>query len=288
MSIKSILVAVNGTEASRPALHAAFVVARDCAAHLDVLHVRGDPRDAVPILGEGVSGTLIEEIMDVAEKESRERAIRARAMYDEFGKKFDIPVTEHAGAGRASVSWFEDTGREDEVVGRRARLADLVVLPRPTPESDVGATMTLNAALFDTGRPVLVVPPGYAGGTIGGKIAISWNGSTEAARAISGAMSLIARAKEVTVMTAVGETPAAPEAPEMLTYLGWHGVGASTHNLPSTSKIEGEVLFKDIARIGADLVVMGAYTRNRFRQMILGGVTRYALESAQVPLLMAH
>jgi nucleotide-binding universal stress UspA family protein len=288
MAIKSILAVVNGTELSRPALNAAFTVARALSAHLDVLHVRGDPRDAVPILGEGVSGTLVEEIMDVAEKESRDRATRARAIYDEACKKFDLPVVEHPNPGQASVAWIEDTGREEEIVSRRGRLTGLLVLSRPTPESDVGTTMTLNASLFETGRPVLVVPPNYAGGPIGTKIAISWNGSKEAARAIAGANTFIEHAKEVTVVTAVGETPAAPEVPEMLTYLGWFGVRASTHNLPLTGRIEGEVLFKDCSQIGADLVVMGAYTRNRLRQMILGGVTRYALDNATVPLLMAH
>ena len=288
MGIKSILVVVNGTEISRPALTAAVTIARDLTAHVDVLHVRGDPRDSVPILGEGVSGTLVEEIMDVAEKESRERAARARALYDETCKKFDFPVVERPDPSRASVAWIEDTGREEETVSRHGRLTGLVILPRPTPESDVGATMTLNAALFETGRPVLVVPPGYAGEPIGKKIAISWNGSKEAARAIAGATTFIERAKEVTVVTAVGEAPAAPEVPEMLTYLGWHGIRASTHNLKASARIEGEVLFKDCAQIGADLVVMGAYTRNRLRQMILGGVTRYALEHAAVPLLMAH
>ena len=288
MAIKSILAVVNGTDTSRPALTAAFTVARDFLAHVDVLHVRGDPRDAVPILGEGVSGTLVEEIMDVAEKESRERAARARALYDELCKKFDLPVVERPDASRASVAWIEDTGREEETVSRRGRLTGLVVLPRPTPESDVGTTMTLNAALFETGRPVLVIPPGYAGGPIGKKIAISWNGSKEAARALAGATTFIERTKDVTVVTAAGETSSAPEVSEMIAYLGWHGVRASTHNLKASGRIEGEVLFKECAQIGADLVVMGAYTRNRLRQMILGGVTRYALEHAAVPLLMAH
>jgi nucleotide-binding universal stress UspA family protein len=288
MAIKSILAVVNGTESSHSALNAAFVLARDLSAHLDVLHVRADPRDAVPILGEGVSGTLVEEIMDVAEKESRERAARARATYEEACKRYDLPMVEHPDPKRASVAWIEDTGRGEETVSRRGRLTGLIVLPRPTPDSDVGATMTLNAALFETARPVLVVPPNYAGGPIGTKIAISWNGSKEAARAIAGATVFIERAKEVTVVTAVGETPSAPEVPEMLTYLGWFGIRASTHNLPLTGRIEGEVLFKDCAQIGADLVLMGAYTRNRLRQMILGGVTRYALDNATVPLLMAH
>lgn len=288
MPIRSILVPTNGAEAGRPALEAALSVAREIKAHVDVLHVRPDPRDAVPILGEGVSGALIEEIMDVADKESHDRSARARAMFDACANKYALPPASSPSPGQASVSWLEETGREDEVVTVRGRMTDLIALSRPTPETDIAATMTLNAALFDTGRPVLVAPPGFSGGPIGTRIAISWNGSAEASRSIASAIPVIEKAKEVVILTAVGETPQAPAVPDMINYLAWHGVRASAHNLPSVNKIVGEVLLRDCAEIGADLLVMGAYTRNRLRQMILGGVTRHVLESATLPLWMAR
>jgi nucleotide-binding universal stress UspA family protein len=288
MPIKSILVPLNGMEAAKPALEAAFTVALQLGAHVDVLHVRPDPRDAVPILGEGVSGALIEEIMDVAEKEAKDRGARARAMFEQCRAARDIPVVAEPVTGKATVSWREETGREDEITTMRGRLSDLVAVSRPTEDTDIATTMTLNAALFDTGRPVLVAPPQFGGGSLGTRVAISWNGSAEAARAISAAMPLILRAKQVVVLTAVGETPSAPAVPEMLTYLSWHGVKAETHALSSVNKIVGDVLLKECAALGVDLLVMGAYTRNRLRQMILGGVTRHVLEHATIPLFMAH
>jgi len=287
MAIKSILVPLNGLEAARPALEAAFTVALELNAHVDVLHVRPDPRDAVPILGEGVSGALIEEIMDVAEKESKDRGARARAMFEECRNARGIAVSADPVTGKATVSWREETGREDEVITMRGRLSDLIAVSRPTEDTDIATTMTLNAALFDTGRPVLVAPPKFSG-SLGTRVAISWNGSAEAARAIGAGMPLIMRAKQVVVLTAVGETPSAPAVPEMLTYLSWHGVKAETHALSSVNKIVGDVLLKECAALGVDLLVMGAYTRNRLRQMILGGVTRHVLEHATIPLFMAH
>lgn len=287
MPINSLLVPISGTDASKAAMDVAFTVAKELQAHIDALHVRPDSRDAVPILGEGVSGALIEEIMDVAETEAGERAGKARAMFDEFIKRYGVAVVDGPTTGRASASWVEVTGREDEVTTLRGRLSDATVVSRPTPETDIAATMTLNAALFDTGRPVLVAPPGFSG-SVGTRIAISWNGSAEAARSIGAAMPLIERAREVVVLTAVGEVQSAPTIPDMLTYLAWHGVKATTHTLQSVNKIVGDVLLKDCAQIGADLLVMGAYTRNRLRQMILGGVTRHVLENATIPLFMSH
>lgn len=287
MPISSLLVPISGTDASKAAMDVAFTVAKELKAHIDALHVRPDSRDAVPILGEGVSGALIEEIMDVAETEAGERAGKARAMFDEFVKRYGVAVVDGPTTGSASASWVEVTGREDEVTTLRGRLSDATVVSRPTPETDIAATMTLNAALFDTGRPVLVAPPGFSG-SVGTRIAISWNGSAEAARSIGAAMPLIERAREVVVLTAVGEVQSAPTIPDMLTYLAWHGVKATTHTLQSVNKIVGDVLLKDCSHIGADLLVMGAYTRNRLRQMILGGVTRHVLENATIPLFMSH
>ena len=83
MSIKTILVPVDGTEAARPALETAFAVAKEFSAHVDVLHVSADPKDAVPLLGEGMSGAMIEEMIEYAEKESGERAASARRMFDD-------------------------------------------------------------------------------------------------------------------------------------------------------------------------------------------------------------
>jgi nucleotide-binding universal stress UspA family protein len=283
-----ILVPLDGTEASKSALETAFAVGREVAAHVTVLHVRPDPKDAVPLLGEGMSGSMIEEMIEIAETEAANRAAKARAMFDSLCAEHNVPLSDEPSPGESvSASWTEEIGREDEVTAWRGRLSDMVVLSRPTPDSDVSASMTLNAALFETGRPALIVPPGGAA-PIGRKVAVSWNGSAQAARAVASAMPIIAGSGGVVIFSAESDQTSVSVAPELATYFAWHGVTAETRVFSASPRAVGEVLLKECIDAGADLLVMGAYTHSRMRQLILGGVTRHVLENATVPLFMAH
>lgn len=287
MSIKTILVPTNGTESSRPALDIAFMVARDLAAHVDVLHVVIEPKDAVPLLGEGMSATIIEDMIQLAEAEASERTGRAEAMFEEARNSHGLAITEKASPGDAgSAALVRRVGREDELTAAKGRLADLIVASRPTEESEATLTMTINAALFETGRPVLIAPPKTLQ-TIGKKIAILWNGSAEASRAVAAALPLITRCDRVIVMTSENDKTSSEVAPELATYFAWHGVSAETRTLPGRSQV-GEVLLEDCTVVGADMLVMGAYTHSRMRQLILGGATKHVLANAQLPVLMAH
>ncbi|MFQ5619172.1 MAG: universal stress protein [Rhodospirillales bacterium] len=129
MGIRTILVPLDGSEASKPALETAFMVGRDLAANVKVLHMRADPKDAVPLLGEGMSGTMIEEMIELAETEAAKRAAKARAMFDGLCSEHGIAVVDTpAPAEEVSASWTEDTGREDEATAWRGRLVDLIVV----------------------------------------------------------------------------------------------------------------------------------------------------------------
>jgi nucleotide-binding universal stress UspA family protein len=289
MDIRTILVPTDGSEAANPVVEAALALGRDLAAHVEVLIVRPDPKDTIPLLGEGMSVAMIEDMIQIAEKEGRERANRGRRAFDDLVKKLSIAVRDKPDAKGASAHWGEEVGRDDEVTARRGRLADLMVVARPTATSDVSSTLTLNAALFDTGRPVLVVPPG--GGKIGNNVAISWNGSAESARAVSSALPLLKRAAKVTVFTAA--TPKIPSvrAQDLATYLQWHGIKPDAHTLDTKTTDRQAIAVALLAALtegNVDLLVMGAYTHSRMRQLILGGFTRHVLENATIPVLMAH
>ncbi len=232
---------------------------------------------------------MIEDMIQIAEKEGRERAARGRRAFDDIVKKLGIPTRDKPGPEGVSAHWSEEVGRDDEVTARRGRLADLMVVARPTATSDVSSTLTLNAALFDTGRPVLVVPPG--GGKIGDSIAVSWNGSAESARAVSSALPLLKRAGKVTVFTA--PTPKIPSvrAQDLASYLQWHGIKPEAHMLETKTTDRQAIavaLLAALTKGNVDLLVMGAYTHSRMRQLILGGFTRHVLENATIPVLMAH
>ncbi len=287
MTIRTILVPVDGSETAKPVMECGLAIGRDFDAHVDILHVRPDPNETIPLLGEGMSVSMIEDMIELADKEGVERTTRGRRMFDDLVKKFSLPVKDVPEAAGASAQWSGEVGRDDEVTARRGRLSDLIVVCRPTP-SDVSSTMTLNAALFDSGRPVLVVPPD--GATVFGvNIAISWNGSAESARAVGSAMPFIGRAEKVTVLTAASDRTSVARASELAAYLEWRGISPATRTFTSENRQSiGAGLLAECAEAGVDLLVMGAYTHSRMRQLILGGVTRHVLEEAAIPLFMAH
>lgn len=287
MAIKTILVPIDGTETSRSALDVAFMLGRDLTAHVDVLHVATDPKDAVPLLGEGMSAAIIEEMIQLAENEASERTARTEAMFDDARGRFDLAIQESPPLGNAcSTALIQSVGREDDLTAIKGRLADLVVVSRPTERTDTALAMTINAAIFETGRPVLVAPPQIPD-AIGKKIAVSWNGSAEASRAVAAAMPLIVRSEGVVIMTAESDGTSSEVASKLATYFAWHGVNAESRILPGGSQV-GEVLLEDCVVSGVDLLVMGAYTHSRMRQMILGGVTKHVLGCAELPVLMSH
>ncbi len=292
MSIRCILVPIDGTETSKPSLHAAFTIGRELNASVEVLHVRPNPKDAVPLLGEGMSGTMIEEMIEIAEKEAGERANRARALFDEYCAAFKVTKTNPPlGPAEFSATWRDETGREDEITALRGRLSDLIVIARPTAESPAAATMMLNAALVETGRGTLVVPvTGLK--TFGQKVAISWNGSGESARAVAAALSIIKRAQSVLIITVQKQETETSVAPDLAAYLSRHGIDAKVDMVyvgdsPAGAQV-GEAVLRNCAHAGADLLIMGAYTHSRWRQLIFGGVTRYVLNEATIPVVMVH
>jgi len=287
MTLRTILIPLDGGDESRRSLDQAFIFGRQMDSHVDVLHVRSDPKDTVPLLGEGMSVAMIEDMMDIAEKEGVSRSARARQAFDAAVETHAPLVTETPAATGFSARWLDETGREDDAMAAHGRLADIIVSARPTEDSDVSTNLALNAALFETGRPVLVVPPS-APRPMGRNIVISWNGSAQAARAVASAMPLLTAAESVTVFTVDSGRTSGERAPELASYLAWHGISAKTQTISGPSATVGPKLIDDVRTEAADLLVMGAYTHSRMRQLILGGVTRHVLENADLPVLMAH
>ena len=287
MSIRTVLVSVSGTEDSKVLLASAFQLASEMDAHLEVLHVRTDPRETIPLLGEGMSVGMIDDMTRIAEEECDNRAVRARAQYDECLGRSSTEESSTPSASGNTVSWIEARGREDDVVAQHGRLADLIVVSRPNVETEVGHTLVLNAALFESGRPVFVVPPAGIE-SVGRKVVVSWNGSAQSARAVFSAMPILKKAEEVHVFTIESQRTPGELSAGVSEYMAYHGISCSVRTLAGSRATVGEALLKEASFVGADLIVMGAYTHSRMRQLILGGVTRHVLEESTLPLLMAH
>jgi nucleotide-binding universal stress UspA family protein len=283
--LKKILVPLTGADTDSAALAAAFAVAGNFNAHVNALFVRIDPRDAVPVMGEGLSGALIEEIMRAAETEANRDAEVARQQFQVACNAAKAELVETPpGPDAVSAALRERLGSADEVVAREGRLADLIVLPKPKHDPSM---ITLEAAMLGTARPLLMAPPSVPA-RIGSTVAIAWNGGIESARAVSAAMPFLVQADAVHVLTAETSATRGEEADQLTDYLAWHGVQVRTSRFKSLGAPVGATLLNRAGELGADLLVMGGYGHSRMRELILGGVTRHVLAYAEMPILLAH
>jgi nucleotide-binding universal stress UspA family protein len=288
MGFKVLLTPLYGVPSDETALATALAVARKFAAHVDVMHVRADPRTMIPYIGEGMSGALIEEMITSAEQQADERSKRVRAVFDDWRAASGIALAESTVNG-PSCNWVETVGRPDASVARRGRVADLVVVSRPEAEGAVTTVAeTLEAALLESGTPLLVAASSPTD-AIGRHVAIAWNGGLESARAVAAALPFLIQADAATVVTIGSPAPPEANALALQAYLARHGVTAQIRDVEAEGAGSvGETLLATATEAGADLMVMGAYTHSRLRELVFGGVTREVLAAAGMPVLMAH
>ena len=171
-------------------------------------------------------------------------------------------------------------------IGIIGRAYDLIVMPQPgalpkMPES------VFETALLDSGRPVLVVPIGFSG-MVGKKILFAWNGSTESARAISLAMPVMSRAEAIDVLSVDGAMVPGPSSAEIAQSLSSHGLKVTSQHVKPGNRSAGQTIVDTAIAGGCDLIVKGAYTQSRLRQMIFGGMTRHLIMQSPLPVLFSY
>ena len=144
--------------------------------------------------------------------------------------------------------------------------------------------MALEAALFDTGRPVLMVPAGEPANLFHRPL-IAWNGSREAARAVGFALPFLSEFSGCVDIFAAPEGKHQTDTNELVRYLGWHGIAAERI---AADEATGMSLLAQASAGRSGLIVMGAYSHGHYRQFLFGGMTRYVMEYAAIPVLFAH
>jgi nucleotide-binding universal stress UspA family protein len=224
----------------------------------------------------------IEEVRD----HDAEMAKQARRAFETFMEGHGVARAERNSA--LSFGWLDAAPDGDPFVGSYGRVFDVIVLGRPGPSRWSRPSMTtIEAGLFESGRPVLIAPPSPPQ-RIGDKILIAWNGSTEQARTTALAMPLLKQATQVVVLTVQGGTVPGPSGEELARYLDRNGVASEPITVQPGGRSTGEAILAQAAALQSDLLIKGAYTQSRLRQMIFGGATRHILANASLPVLMAH
>jgi hypothetical protein len=195
-----------------------------------------------------------------------------------------------ATGGKATLSygWLEEAPEGEAFVGSYGRVFDAIVLSRPDIKAVSLHNKALESSLFESGRPVLVCPP-TAPQQIATNVLVHWNCSTEQALVTALAMPLLEKAERVTLLTIVGGAVVpGPSAEHMVRGLRFNGIDANLMSVELKGRSTGEAVLATAASLGCDLLVKGAYTQSRLRQMIFGGTTQHILANATVPVLMAH
>ena len=280
MSFRTILVPVEQHDLMSSTLATALFLAQKFDSYIEGFALRvASP--AAYAMADAIAVTMPNLEHDIAEN-----ARQTPGPFETFMLEHGVPC----GAPTTALSskWLEDAPEGDDFVGSHGRLFDVIVLGRPghTPK---GSRMgTLEAALFESGRPVLVAPPSPRP-QMGTNALVAWNCSTEQARTIAFAMPILRRASRVVVLTVEGGAAVpGPTGQQLCHYLQLSGVPAKPLTVGLNGRLTGEAILEHANALGCDLLIKGAYTQSRLRQFIFGGTTRYILSNTTLPVLMAH
>jgi nucleotide-binding universal stress UspA family protein len=177
-----------------------------------------------------------------------------------------------------------------DLFGRIARRFDVAVVGQARREQGASEELLIEGALFGSGRPVVIVPYTHTKGVKLDRVAICWDGSRPAARAIGDALPFLARAKAVEIIVVTGERDKSGEitGANMRRHLARHGINVDIKHITGAGSDVQNAILSHAADSGTDFLVLGGYGHSRLREFILGGVTRSILRSMTVPVLMSH
>ena len=278
--MKSILIPTEDHDAMPAVLEAASLVAKTFDSYMEGFAVR--PSAATYLTVDPVSSLAISGAYE------GDAAAQAQTIFESFMQTHAVPRAA-GGNGPATYSfgWPRTEPADDLFIGSYGRTFDLIALGRPGRAPENPRMPPLESALFDSGRPVLIVPA-RAPTSIGRNVLVSWNASTEQARTNAFAMPFLRNAEKVTVFTVEDGTIPGPPVEEAALHLRRNGINAVALSVKPGTRGRGETILDHAASLGCDLLVKSAYTQSRLRQMIFGGATRHILTNATLPVFMAH
>jgi len=279
MSFKTILAVVTDQSHLKDTVSQGIAMARALDAHMDVVCL-GVDRTQTGYYYAGMNAAVLQETLHHAKQEATDLATEARKQMESSDLRWG--VTE-------AVCQLADIAR---YVASHARFSDLAVLPRPYGD-DRGVELepVVEGALFEGQSPVIVLPASGPELKLPKKIAIGWNESAEALRAVRSALPFLISAETVHIVVIDppqhGPNRSDPGG-QLSQFLARHGVKVEIDVLAKTMPRVSDVLRRHVQDMSAEMVVMGAYGHSRFREAILGGATRNTLETCEVPVFMAH
>ena len=281
MGMKTILVPTENHDAMQSTLETALLLARRCGSYIEGFALRWE---IIEYTGADIMGSFpIERYTQEIEEEAK----KARQSFESFMQEHDVPRSTKT-TESVSFGWLDTAQEGERIVGSYGRVFDVIVMKRPDANSSRLHNRALESGLFESGRPIMLSPPSPPS-QIATNVLIAWNRSTEQARATALAMPLLQKADRVTVLTVSGGTEVpGPSAEQLVRYLQRNGIAPEPLTVELDGRSTGEAILATAQSLGCDLLIKGAYTQSRLRQMIFGGATRHVLENSAIPVLLAN
>jgi nucleotide-binding universal stress UspA family protein len=279
--MKTILVPMENLDAMQSALESALLLARRCDSYIEGFALRWTINDFIggDMMGGFSPNDYTQEIAEEAKK--------ARQIFESFMQKHGVPRSIET-TKSMSFGWLDNAPQGESFVGSYGRVFDVIVMNRPDANSTGLYISAIESGLFESGRPILLSPPSPPR-QIATNVLIAWNCSTEQARAIALAMPLLQKADRVTVLTVIGGTGVpGPTDEQLIRYLQRNGIVKEPLRVELDGRSTGEAILATAQSLGCDLLIKGAYTQSRLRQMIFGGATQHVLANAAMPVLLAN
>jgi nucleotide-binding universal stress UspA family protein len=275
--IKDIVVNLSVAEDGGYAGDFAVSVASTVGAHLTGIAFVYDP--IVPVAATGYIPP------EVIETQQRDNEAAAKAAMDRFNAAAD-----RAGLTVDSTKLAASLAGAGEQFGRIARRFDLAIVAQAEPERDAVEELIAEGTLFESARPVIIVPYIQKAPLKLNRVMVCWDGSRQATRAIADAMPLLERADQVELLIVANERGKQDEIPgaDMGEHLARHGLKVDVNRITEGDIDVADALLSHAADASIDFMVMGGYGHSRLREFVLGGVTRLMLRSMTVPVLMSH
>jgi nucleotide-binding universal stress UspA family protein len=245
-------------------------------------HVAGIAFAYEPVLPPSVMGSIPTEYIETQRAESESAAGAAIARFEEAARR--------AGVSAETRMMTASVAGASDLFGHVARRFDLSVVAQADPDRGSPEELIIEAALFESGRPIVVVPYIQREGLKLGRVMVCWDASRNSARAVADAMPFLVRAKAVDVVVVTNGGVKSDELPgaDIAQHLARHGLTVELKRIVSGGLDIANTLLSHAADSSADFIVMGGYGHSRLREFILGGATRGILGSMTVPVLMSH
>ena len=275
--IKDIVVNLSVGEKASPAGDYAVSVATSFDAHLAGIAFLYDP--IVPVSGAGYIPA------EVIETQERDNEAATKAALGRF-----TAASARAGVTAEPLTLSASFAGVGEQFGRIARRFDLSIVGQAEPETSGVEEIIAESALFESGRPVIIVPYIQKGPLKLDRVMVCWDGSRTATRAIADAMPLLRRSGRVEVVIVANERGKKDEieGADMGAHLARHGLNVEVNRTALGDIDVADVILSHAADAGSDFIVMGGYGHSRLREFVLGGVTRSIMRSMTAPVLMSH